>query len=435
MTDISVNVSTKVFNDVYIPQLENMARVQILFGGSSSGKSKFKAQQVIYDLMRGGRNWLVCRQVGRTIRGSVSQEINRVITEWGVAELFSINKTDGTITCSNGYQVIFSGLDDVEKLKSITPARGAITDIWVEEATETEQDSIKQLLKRQRGGNEETPKRLHLTFNPILQSNWIYTEYFEHLGWTETQTEYSSPDLSILKTTYKDNKFLTAEDRAGLENEKDEYYYQVYTLGNWGVLGDVIFRNWVVADLSDPAGQYYLPLEQRTNRRNGLDFGYSSNPAAAGASHYDPNRKRIYVYKELYETGLTNDILAERVTEMIGAETIVCDSAEPKSIQELRNHGVDAIGARKGKDSVSFGIDWLKQQLIIIDKSCINAQNEMRQYHWKKDAGGHDLNPPRPVDKHNHFIDGGLRYAYENDMEEIAEAEFGKSLIPSGYRG
>lgn len=431
MTDTpKVRVHAEVFNDVYLPQLENTARIQIMFGGSSSGKSKFKAQQVVYDTMRGGRNWLVCRQVGRTIRGSVSQEINRVIIEWGVSELFSINKTDGTITCTNGYQVIYAGLDDVEKLKSITPAKGAITDVWVEEATETEQGSIKQLLKRQRGGSEEKPKRLHLTFNPILQTSWIYTTYFSSLGWTEMQTEYNSPDLSILKTTYKDNKFLTAEDRAGLENEKDEYYYQVYTLGNWGVLGDVIFRNWIVASLNDPDDPHYLPDEQRTNRRNGLDFGFSSDPAAVGCSHYDTKRKTIYFFKELYETGLTNDILAERVKDLIGywrvdketkervcenTEPICCDSAEPKSIQELRNCGVDAFGAKKGKDSVTFGIDWLKQQTIIVDTSCINMQNELRQYHWKKDAGGNSLKVP--ADKNNHLIDGGLRYAYENDMD------------------
>lgn len=414
MTEI--NLHLEVFNDVYIPQLKNMARVQIMYGGSSSGKSKFKAQQTVYDVMAGGRNYLVCRQVGRTIRGSVSQELNRVISEWGVSEIFSINKTDGTITCINGYQVIFSGLDDVEKLKSITPAKGAITDIWVEEATETEQGSIKQLMKRQRGGNEKTPKRLHLTFNPILQSNWIYGEFFKGTGWADAQKEYVSEEISILKTTYRDNKFLTPEDRAGLENEKDEYYYQVYTLGNWGVLGDVIFKNWIVANINDPNDEYYLPETQRTNRRAGLDFGFSADPAALGVSHYDTKNKRIYVYKELYEKGLTNDILAERIIDIIGEDFVTCDSAEPKSIQELQNHGVSAYGAKKGKDSVNFGIDWLKQQTIIVDSACINMQNELQQYHWKKDAGGNSLEIP--VDKNNHLIDGGLRYAYEGDMQE-----------------
>ena len=413
MTYPKIELDPAVMNDVYLPQLKNMARVQILYGGSSSGKSKFKAQQAVIDTMddarTGGRNWLVCRQVGRTIRGSVAQEINRIITEWGLQQFFSVNKTDGTITCVNGYQIIFSGLDDVEKLKSITPAKGAITDVWVEEATETAQDSIKQLLKRQRGGNPKTPKRLHMTFNPILQQHWIYQTYFSGLGWAETQTKYKTPELSILKTTYQDNKFLTADDRKGLEQETDSYYYQVYTLGNWGVLGDVIFTNWKVEDLSQM-------LDQFTNRRNGLDFGFSSDPAAVGVSHYDKMRKTIYFYKELYEKGLTNDVLAERVKEMIGDERIICDSAEPKSIQELNNHGVSAVGAKKGKDSVNFGIDWLKQQTIIVDKTCINLINELQQYHWKKDAGGNSLKIP--VDKNNHLIDGGLRYAYEDDMVE-----------------
>lgn len=412
MTYPKIEFDPETMNGVYLPKLKDMARIQILYGGSSSGKSKFKAQQVVLDTLdanrTGGRNWLVCRQVGRTIRGSVAQEINRVITEWGLHDFFSINKTDGTITAVNGYQVIFSGLDDVEKLKSITPQQGALTDVWVEETTETSQDSIKQLMKRQRGGNPKTPKRLHFTFNPILQQHWIYKTYFSGIGWAETQKKYKGDGLSILKTTYKDNKFLTADDRHGLENETDEYYYNVYTLGNWGTLGDVIFKNWRVEDLSGM-------LDQFTNRRNGLDFGFSSDPAAMPVTHYDRMRKTIYIYKELYETGLTNDLLSERVKELIGDDLVTCDSAEPKSVQDLNNHGVTAYSAKKGKDSVTFGIDWLKQQTIIVDVSCINMQNELSQYHWKKDAGGNSLKIP--VDKNNHLIDA-LRYAYESEMSE-----------------
>jgi len=203
MTLPPIEFDASVMNEVYRPRLLDMARVQILYGGSSSGKSKFKAQQVVWDLLHGGRNWLICRQVGRTIRGSVAQEINRVITEWGVSAYFSINKTDGTITSADGWQAIFSGLDDVEKLKSITPQQGAITDVWVEETTETAQDSIKQLLKRQRGGSEKIPKRMHFTFNPILQAHWIYKTYFAGIGWADNQTRYKGEGISIQKTTYK----------------------------------------------------------------------------------------------------------------------------------------------------------------------------------------------------------------------------------------
>jgi phage terminase large subunit len=317
-----------------------------------------------------------------------------------------VNKTDGTITCKTGRQIIFAGLDDVEKLKSITPANGSITDLWIEEATETSKDSIKQLIKRQRGGDESTPKRITLSFNPVLQSHWIYKEYFEGIGWVDTQQEYVTPQLTIVKTTYKDNRYLTADDVKDLENETDAYYHNVYTLGNWGVLGDVIFTNWKVQDLTEMQDQF-------TNRRNGLDFGFSSDPASIVISHYDTKRKTIYIFKELYETGLTNDILAERIKELCPDDRIVADSSEPKSIAELNNQGIYAAGAVKGRDSVNFGIDWLKQQNIIVDVSCINMQNELSQYHWKKDAGGNSLKIP--VDKNNHLIDA-LRYAYESDM-------------------
>jgi len=416
---INVNIPKSTFNEAYTPFLDCQARVQIFFGGSSSGKSKFIiGQRVVYLLLRGGRNFLICRQTKDSVQGSVATEIAKVISEWGLDDLFKINKVDGTVTCKNGYQARFAGLEKVERLKSIAFKKGNLTDVIVEEATETEQDSIRQLLRRQRGKVQEGIKKtLTLLFNPILQSHWIYKEYFEKLGWTESQKEYISDTLTILKTTYKDNRFLEQDEIDILENETDEYWKNVYTLGNWGVLGNVIFTNWKIADLLDENDPYYLPEAQRTNTRRGGDFGFSQDPAAFGVSHYVPKKSEIYFYKELYEKGLTNDVLAERVKTMKEAEPMsTWDSSEPKSIRELQNHGVNAVGAKKGKDSVNFGIDWLKQQTIIVDKSCVNLQNELRQYHWKKDAGGNVLKVP--VDKNNHLIDGGLRYAYEGDMVE-----------------
>lgn len=404
---INVNIDTRVFNPVYLPYLDNMARTQIFYGGSSSGKSVFIAQRCIYDLLRGGRNYLVTRQVARTARGSVYQQLTRIIDEWGVGELFTINKSDMLITCQNGYQIIFGGLDDVEKLKSIVPAKGSVTDIWVEEATETERATVKQLLKRQRGGSDETPKRLTLSFNPVLQTSWIYTDYFAPLGWADNQTEYTSDTLSILKTWYVHNRFLTQDDIADLENETDEYFKSVYTYGQWGILGDVIFTNWTVEDLSDKHAQFI-------NRRHGLDFGFSSDPAAVVQTHYDKPRKTIYIYDELYERGLTNDVLADEILKACGKDAVVCDSAEPKSVTELRLLGVNALSAKKGKDSINHGIQWLRQQKIIIDKKCINTQNEFRQYQWKQDKDGNALR--QPIDRNNHILDA-LRYAYESERD------------------
>lgn len=407
--DAEVEIPRSAYNYAYVPLLRDVNRTQIVFGGSSSGKSVFLSQRTIRDVMKGGRNYLVCRQVGKTNRKSTFEEIKKVIKSWGVNQLFTIRESDMTITCHNDYQIFFGGLDDVEKLKSITPKKGVITDIWVEEATEASQDSIKQLYKRQRGGDEETPKRLTLSFNPILISHWIYQEYFAPIAWADDQTEHAADDLTILKTWYIHNRFLTADDVRDLENEKDEYYRAVYSFGNWGVLGDVIFKNWRVEDLSGMVNQF-------TNYRHGLDFGFSSDPAAMPVTHYDKNHKRIYIYNELYERGLTNDVLADEVLGLIGQEYVTCDSAEPKSIAELQQHGVRALAAGKGKDSVLHGIQWLQQQEIIIDSSCINTRNEFQQYQWKKDKDGNSLR--QPTDKNNHLIDG-LRYGYERDMISV----------------
>jgi len=421
-----VVIPASAFNSVYARYLTEYARTQIFFGGSSSGKSVFLAQRAVVDLMEGGRNYLVVRQVGRTLRGSVFTEISKIINQWGLQELFTINRSDMLITCTNGFQIIFTGLDDVEKLKSLTPQQGVITDIWVEEATETEWASIKQLYKRQRGGSRSIPKRMTLSFNPILQSHWIYQEHFAPIGWADDQNFYRDDRLSILKTTYKDNKYLTPDDIADLESESDFYHFQVYTLGNWGVLGNVILTNWKIVDMSDRSSEYYLPEEQRTHRKHGLDFGYSSDPAAAPMTHYERGKKRIWIYDELYETGLTNPDLAAVLRPKIGDDYITADSAEPKSITELRTQGIRAQSARKGKDSVLFGIQWLQQQEIIVDKHCINMRNELQSYKWREDALGNAL--PVPVDRNNHLIDA-LRYAYEDEMIEHKVVQ-----MPSLYR-
>jgi phage terminase large subunit len=310
-----------------------------------------------------------------------------------------------TFTCDNRYQAILVGLDDVEKLKSMVPIRGVITDVWVEEATETEQDSIRQLYKRQRGGSPLIKKRLTMTFNPIVQSHWIYQQYFSKLAWADDQTEHWSPELSILKTWYIHNRFLTPDDVQDLLNEEDPYYRAVYTFGNWGVLGNVIFRNWRVEDLSHMTAQF-------VNRKHGLDFGFSNDPAAMPCTHYDRAKKTIYIYAELYERGLTNDLLATEVKMLIGKDYVRCDSAEPKSIAELQMYGVNAQAAAKGKDSVLHGIQWLQQQVIIIDVNCVNAKNEFQQHKWKEDKDGNVMRVP--VDKFNHIIDG-MRYAYEEE--------------------
>ncbi len=406
--ELRIDLNPAVFNKVYLPYLEDTHRTQIFYGGSASGKSVFVAQRLVIDLLAGKRNYLVCRAVGRSVKKSVWTEVRKVINDWDLEKFFKFRIADLVITCVNGYSVTFVGLDDVEKLKSIVPEKGGMTDIWVEEATEVSKPVIKLLLKRQRGGDPSIKKRITLSFNPILKSHWIYKEYFKPTKWTNKTKRHSNPELSILKTTYKDNRFLTEGDIEDLENESDKYMFNVYSLGNWGVLGHRIFDNWKQKNLSAMSAQW-------TNRRAGLDFGYATDPAAAIFIHYDKMRKIIYVYRETGDTKLTNPQLAKLLKPELGKDRITADSAEPKSITELRGMGVNIQPARKGKDSVNNGINWLRTNQIIVDVNCVETIGELGAYVWKENKNGEPISPPTPVDRNNHFIDA-LRYAMEGDM-------------------
>ena len=389
-------------NAVYLPLLQDDTRTQIVFGGGSSGKSYFLGQRTVLDTLQ-GRNYLILRNVARTLRGSVWNEVTKAITTMGLGDWFLVGKSDMTITAlNNGAQIMFAGLDDVEKIKSITPANGVLTDIWIEEATETSYDDYKQLEKRLRGESRH-PKRITMSFNPVYKEHWIYGQFFGN--WQDGASEYHDDGLSILKTTYRDNRFLTDDDRAALENESDPYYKAVYSEGEWGTLGDVIFKNWRVEDLTEferTADKLYF----------GLDFGFSSDPAAAVKLHYDRAHKRIYILDELYERGLTNDALAGVLRPFAGRNYITCDSSEPKSIAELKQHGINALGAVKGPDSVVHGVQWLQGHEIIVNTKCQNMKNELTLYQWRKDKDGQSMRVPE--DRENHLIDA-TRYAMESE--------------------
>lgn len=398
---LNVKINKEVFNESYLQFLNCDTRIQHFFGGSSAGKSVFVVgQRAIYDILNGGRNYLIVRNVARTSRQSTFNEVCKTVSRWNLDKYFKINKGDLSVTCINGYQILFAGLDDVQKLKSITPAQGVLTDIVVDEATETDAGDIKELEKRLRG-RSLLRKRLTLIYNPILRSHWLYQNYF--VGkFHDDDKMYHDKDLLIYKATYKDNlKFLEQDDINALENETDEYYYNVYTLGNFGVMGDVIFTNWKTEDLTDIRKTF-------DNIRHGLDFGYSKHPSALVSLHYDSTRKRIFIFTGRYEYGCTNQELADIIKSDVGKDIVTCDSAEPKSIQELVNHGINADGARKGKGSIEYGIQWLRQHEIIVDKRCQDIINELQQYQRKND---------KIVDKFNHCIDA-LRYALEDDMND-----------------
>lgn len=229
--NVNIKISKKVFNDVYLPYLENTDRYLLFYGGGSSGKSYFIAQRFIYKLIHPSRcNLLVVRQTGDTNRKSTFPLLKQVISNWNLAKHFKVNESDMRIKCLlTGNEVAFAGLDDVEKIKSITFENGELTDIWVEEATECQEADINQLKVRLRGGKSK--KQMVLSFNPINIQHWIKKHFID------------SGLATVCFSTYKDNKFLTDDDRKALEDLQytDEYTYEVYCLGHWGIVGKTVF--------------------------------------------------------------------------------------------------------------------------------------------------------------------------------------------------
>ncbi|MBE5880393.1 MAG: PBSX family phage terminase large subunit [Lachnospiraceae bacterium] len=229
--NVNIKISKKVFNDVYLPYLDNDDRYLIFYGGGSSGKSYFIGQRWIYKIMHPTRcNLLVIRQTGDTNRRSTFPLFKQVIRNWNLSQYFKINESDMRIVCKlTGNEIAFAGLDDVEKIKSITFANGELTHEWVEEATECKEEDINQLKVRLRGGKSK--KQMVLSFNPINIQHWIKRHFID------------SGLATVCFSTYKDNKFLTDDDRKALEDLKyiDEYTYNVYCLGHWGILGKTVF--------------------------------------------------------------------------------------------------------------------------------------------------------------------------------------------------
>lgn len=236
--NVNIKISKKVFNDVYLPYLDNTDRYLLFYGGGSSGKSYYIAQRYIYKLIHPTRcNLLVVRQTGDTNRKSTFPLLKQVISNWNLAEHFKINESDMRIKCKlTGNEVAFAGLDDVEKIKSITFENGELTDIWIEEATECQEGDVNQLKVRLRGG--KTKKQMVLSFNPINIQHWIKKHFID------------SGLATVCFSTYKDNKFLTDDDRRALEELKftDEYTYNVYCLGQWGIIGKTVFNAKVIQE-------------------------------------------------------------------------------------------------------------------------------------------------------------------------------------------
>ena len=392
---IHIKIKPRVFNEKYFPYLHNDKRYEIFYGGAGSGKSYFVAQKKVYQhLKEKGHKTLIVRKVARSNRHSTFDLIKSIIYSWRLSNLFKIKENDMEIKCVNGNHMIFTGLDDVEKLKSIA----GITDMWIEEATEITESDFEQLNLRLRG-KSKFPKQITLTFNPISSSHWLKKRFFDR----------KTDDASILMTTYKDNKFIDTDYRKVLEElkEQDEMFYRIYALGEWGVLENLVYSNYeVVSDVPDHFDEVIY----------GLDFGYNNPTALVKIGILD---ERLYILDEMYERGLTNADLIDQLRRIVEStnSSIYADSAEPNRIEEIRRAGFNIYPANK---SVKDGIDFVKRHRLYIHASCTNVIKEIESYKWKKDKDGNVLE--EPIKFMDHAMDA-IRYAIFTHFTQIRTIE------------
>ena len=396
LSDFRKHVKDK--SPAFVPLFTNQLRYEIIWGGAGSGKSHMVARKIIYRLLKEAHvkhNFLIIRKVDRTIKRSVFALVKNVISIWGLTSEFDINLTDKTMVYKpTGSQIMFSGLDDVEKLKSIE----GVTSIWYEEATEGSQEDFDQLDLRLRGMMEAV-KQITLTFNPISEQHWIKKIFFDD----------PIDGVFTLKTTYLDNYFIDEEYKMVMENKRktNPRYYNIYALGNWGTADGLIFMNASHAPIV-LENVMHLPCVQ------GLDFGYTNDPSSFNQSYVDNVSKIIYVYDGFYEKGLSNASIAEKIKGMNAHKRMTtADSSEPKSIDYIAGKGVKVKGALKGPDSIKAGIDFLLEYTIIVNNHLVEFMTEFNNYCWSVNKDGKQLN--KPVDDFNHFIDS-LRYAMEDQF-------------------
>ena len=392
-------LNPNIFNEwVYKNIADYSKRIEVYYGGAGSGKSYGATQKILLKALKYKRKVLVIRKIQRTIKDSIWALIISHLHASGFYNACRVNRSDFEIELPNGSIFIFKGLDDPEKIKSID----GVTDIVIEEATELTEDDFTQLNLRLRALVDYL--QIYLMFNPISKKNWVYDYFF---------VRQLPLNVKVIKTTYQDNKFLSDEYRNELERLKDRNpaYYRIYCLGEFATLDKLVFPVYTTKIVSETD-------IQGLKRWIGLDFGYINDPSAIVCGFIDTVNKRIYVTGEYVKRGMKNNEIAETMIDL-GLHKDKCygDCAERKSIDEIRDKGVNIEPAEKGKDSIIHGIQWIQQYELIVDERCFKVIEELENYTWKKDKKtGEYIN--EPVDTFNHTIDA-IRYGLNKYIKGV----------------
>lgn len=401
-------VIAPIFYDIHKDIKQKRHTYYWLKGGRGSGKSSFIALEIILGIMEDPyANAIVLRKVASNIKDSVFEQLWWAICQLGVEEYWEKKISIPQIVYkATGQKIIFRGGDDPRKLKSSKFPIGYGKFVWYEEVDEfanfAEIRSINQSLMR--GGEEFV---IFFSYNPPKSlKSWINQEVLEerHNKLVHHSTYLDMPEEWLGKTFFIEAEYV---------KEKMPDIYEHEYLGKAIGEGGQIFKNLILRNIMNDE------IENFDRIARGLDWGYAVDPLHYTVNHFDQTRKRLYIFFEIQKQSMSNRRIAEEILkENIGKRTIVCDSAEPKSIAELCEYGLRCIGAKKGKDSVSFGMRWLRglEEIVIDPNRCPHTAREFSSYEFESD--GNDGYKDSYPDKNNHAIDA-VRYSRQEDMMRV----------------
>ena len=342
------------------------------------------------------------------IKDKVWKELKDAISFFKLDQYFEFNQTEYRATCKlNGTQYRCMGLDEPEKAKALSN----VSDVYLDELNQFTQDDFELLDGTVRSTKFNLPLQIYGSFNPVSKQNWVYRYFgFDNGNYP--------PNTFIHHSTYKDNKYCDQSyiDRMELMKTRNPTRYKIEAEGQFATLENLVFNNWKVMDFN--------PDEIDGELLCGLDFGFVADPTAFVASLLDEENKRIYVFREWGAQGKTNPEIAQAITSLgFSKSLIICDSAEMKSIEELRRNGITrAKPSVKGPDSIVFGITKLQEYEIIVHPSCQQVITELENYAWQKDKDGNYIE--KPIDLFNHYLDA-LRYslqAHQKGLRTISKS-------------
>ena len=400
---------TPKFYPLYLAWKSNKYTRLVCKGGRGSAKSTNIALILVVDLMQYPVNTICFRKVGETLRKSVYEQIKWAIKFLGVEEYFEYKLSPLEIIYKErGNKFIFMGVDDPQKSKSIKEAQFPVARYWFEELAEFKNE-------------DEVETVLNSIFRGKLEKGLIYKGFFSYNppkmkhNWVNKKYNYSFIENNVFvhHSVYLDNPHISEEfiKEAEAVKAKDVTKYKLVYMGEPIGNGLVPFPNLEIREIeaSEIAG-----LEKF---RNGVDWGYGVDPLAFVRWGYDKKKGIIYALDEYYGVGLKNRNLANYILSKGYDELVMCDSAEPKSIDELKEYDISAWGAKKGAGSVEYGEKWLSDlEAIVIDpKRTPNISREFEMIDYDTDREGNPL--PRLCDSNNHTIDA-TRYAFSNDMKK-----------------